>query len=113
LTAIRRIHHQQIQQKGHVMKYSNIIGIAAITVAMGMAAPLVIADMHGDKDHMDDMNEDKMHNDARDPSPDASDLADRTETSIGIEARPGSDGRDRDVSGKTDVGLDSENDAGY
>jgi hypothetical protein len=104
------------------MKYSNIIGTAAITFAMGLAAPMVIADMHGDKDHMDDMgnkthmndmDEDKMHHDARNQSPDASELGDRTETSPGIEARPGSDGTDRDVPGEPDVGLDSENEAGY
>ncbi|WP_415058931.1 hypothetical protein [Halopseudomonas sp.] len=101
------------------MKYSNIIGTAAISLAMGLTAPLVIADMHGDMDdmgdktHMNDMNEEQMHHDARNQSPDASELGARTETSTGIEARPGSDGTDRDVPGEPDVGLDSENEAGY
>jgi hypothetical protein len=104
------------------MKYSNIIGTAAISLAMGLTAPLVVADMHGDKDHMDnmgdkthmdDMNEDKMHHDARNQSPDSSELDVRTDTSTGIEARPGSDGTDRDVPGEPNVGLESENEAGY
>ena len=101
------------------MKYSNIIGTAAISLAMGLTAPLVIADMHGDKDHMNEMgdethmNDDNMHHDARNQSPDSSELDVRTDTSTGIEARPGSDGTDRDVPGEPDVGLESENEAGY
>tara|TARA_R110001592_G_scaffold310481_1_gene585064 strand:+ start:37561 stop:37839 length:279 start_codon:yes stop_codon:yes gene_type:complete len=92
------------------MKYSNIIGTAAISLAMGLTAPLVAADMHGDKDHMD---EDNMHHDARNQSPDSSELDVRTDTSTGIEARPGSDGTDRDVPGEPNIGLESENEAGY
>ncbi len=114
------------------MKYSNIIGTTAITLAMGLAAPLAIADMHGDMDDMgdkthtngmdgmdgmgdkSDMNKEKMHDDARDQSADQSELGDRSETTgVGIESRPGSTGMDRAVPGEPDVGLEPETEPGY
>ncbi|WP_339847355.1 hypothetical protein [uncultured Halopseudomonas sp.] len=98
------------------MKYSNIIGTTAITLALGVAAPFAVAEMHGDHDK--DMKHDAMseHHDekkAMNSTPDANELGDRSDTSMGIEARPGSDGTDRDVPGEPEVGLDAENEPGY
>lgn len=89
------------------MKYANIIGTSAITLALGMAAPFAVADRHGDENKAHDMQ--SGHYDekkASDTAPDASELGDRTETGTGIEARPGSDGTDRAEPGTPGVGLD-------
>lgn len=99
------------------MKYSNIIGTTAITLALGVAAPFAIADMHADHGDMD-MKQDaksEQHEDkkAMDKAPEANALGDRSETGMGIEARPGSDGTDRDVPGEPDAGLDAEDESGY
>lgn len=98
------------------MKYSNIIGTTAVALALGVATSFAVADMHAD--HGDkDMKHDAMsaqHEDKKsmNKTPDANELGDRSETGMGIEARPGSDGTDRTVTGEPDVGLDAENEAG-
>lgn len=92
------------------MKYSNIIGTTVVTLALGMAAPLAIADMHGDKDMKHDKKSEHYdEKKGKDIAPDASELGDRTETGTGIEGRAGSDGRDRVEPGTPEVGLDPEN----
>lgn len=98
------------------MKYSNIIGTTAITLALGVAAPFAVADMHADHGDMD-MQHDKKSEHYEDKkgmeqSPEANELGDRSETGMGIEARPGSDGTDRDVPGEPDVGMDAEDEPG-
>ncbi|WP_373187216.1 hypothetical protein [Halopseudomonas sp.] len=87
------------------MKYSNIIGTTAITLALGFAAPFAVADMHGDMEH-DKKSEHYDEKKAKDIAPDASELGERTDTGMGIEARPGSDGTDRAEPGTPEVGLE-------
>lgn len=88
------------------MKYSKIIGTTAITLALGLAGQMAVAEMHGDHDgdkHMDDKK-------SSESIKSGSDLDERTDTGVGVEARHGSTGMDSEFPEDPDTGMDAEAD---
>lgn len=91
------------------MKYAKIIGTTAVTLALGLAGPMAVAEMHGDHDddkHMDDKK-------SSETIKSGSELDERSEVGTGIEARHGSSGLDSEFPEDPDTGLDSETDEDY
>ena len=90
------------------MKYSKIIGTTAFTLALGLAGPMAVADMHGDHDekHMDDKT-------SSETIKGGSELDERTDTGVGIEGRHGSSGLDSEFPEDPDVDMDPEADEDY
>lgn len=90
------------------MKYAKIIGTTAFTFALGLAGPMAVADMHGD--HEGKNKDDKQSSET---IKGGSDLDERSDVGVGIEARHGSSGLDSEFPEDPDTGLDSEADEDY
>lgn len=91
------------------MKYAKMIGTTAVTLALGLAGPMAVAEMNGDRDdkkHMDDKK-------SSETIKSGSELDERTDVGVGIEARHGSSGLDSEFPEDPDVGLDPEADEDY